>query len=562
MPDKPKLTQPSKPGRPRGHGGGIRGLSAVSSQPEGFGRFGRMFPELAPARFGPSLRDEQAVMWAIAQTMIKVDKGASLEEAEPLDENADIAAGYTYFGQFIDHDITFDPASSLDRDTDPNAVEDFRTPRFDLDSLYGRGPDDQPYLFNPNLTFKLGPNVAPMGSPKRFDVPRAPADTSGLFEPDKPEPARALIGDKRNDENTIVVQIHGLFLRFHNAFMAQTAKKTATRDALSPEPAFATARRKVRWHYQWLVIHDFVRRIVGPKTFAEVWNGGKPDLQFYCPKDATYPFMPVEFAVAAYRLGHSMVRPGYALNKKVRGGPNRIPIFSVAQDGTELDSLNGFRPLRTDWGIDWSFFLPDLPPPKVPSEKIFLLPQPSYRLDTLLVDPLKDLPDHAGRPEDRRSLPSLNLLRGIALGLPSGQAVARRMGCKPLTDDELWKSPGNLTKSDADQIAARHKAYTEYRHVLHKNAPLWFYIMREAELTGQRDVNIAKPGDKAELVKLGGWHLGPVGGRIIAEVFIGMLMADDQSYLVQHPKWQPEIQVHNPKQGFQLSDIVRFVDAA
>src|SRR5215475_2842440 len=139
--------------RPSGHGRTEATFGAVAYNPDGFGRFGRMFPELARARFGDSLPQEQQVMQAIAQTMIKKnDLGADIDEAEPADENPDIPAGYTYFGQFVDHDITFDPASDLDRDVDPDATEDFRTARLDLDSIYGRGPDDQPYLYNPDLT--------------------------------------------------------------------------------------------------------------------------------------------------------------------------------------------------------------------------------------------------------------------------------------------------------------------------------------------------------------------------------------------------------------------------
>lgn len=149
------------PQRPRGHGRVERGLDAVARQPEGFGRFGRMFPELAPARYGDTRQQEQKLMFEIAQTMIKVDKGALITEPEPIDENPDITAGYTYFGQFIDHDITFDTASDLDRDNDPGAVEDFRTARLDLDSIYGRGPTDQPYLYNSDFTIKLGVEKTP-----------------------------------------------------------------------------------------------------------------------------------------------------------------------------------------------------------------------------------------------------------------------------------------------------------------------------------------------------------------------------------------------------------------
>jgi len=261
----------SKAKRPQGHGRSERGLDAVAYQPEGFGRFGRMFPELARARFGDTLPQEQAIMNAIADTMIKrEDAGAPITEEEPADENPKIKAGYTYFGQFIDHDITFDPASDLDRDNDPNATQDFRTARLDLDSIYGRGPADQPYLYNPDLTIKLGFDKTPAylkGKKKLFDVQRAPRDESGEVDDEHQDCPRAIIGDKRNDENNIVVQIHQLWQRFHNKIMLDLARPSSEpgneRPGITGLAAFNTAQRKVRWHYQWVVLHDFVRRIVG-----------------------------------------------------------------------------------------------------------------------------------------------------------------------------------------------------------------------------------------------------------------------------------------------------------
>jgi Animal haem peroxidase len=567
--------------RPSGHGRAVRGLDAVAYHPEGFGRFGRMFPELARARFGDSLPQEQQVMQAIAQTMIKKnDTGADIDEAEPADENPDIPAGYTYFGQFVDHDITFDPASDLDRDNDPDATEDFRTARLDLDSIYGRGPDDQPYLYNPDLTIKLGPDQAPpyLQGKKRFDVQRAPKDMSGELSDGQQDSPRAVIGDKRNDENNIVVQIHALWQRFHNKIMFDLAKPTSSkgnaRPGLTGKGAFNTAQRLVRWHYQWVVIHDFVRRIVGDATFEAVYNEGKPDLQFYNPEAAAYPFMPVEFSVAAYRFGHSMVRPSYSLSAMiphmVAADPSkrlaRLPIFKAAFDPNAVDSLNGFRPLPLAWGIDWSFFLPidsTLPPDtqELPFSK-FVRPQHAYRIDTMLVDPLSDLPDlrNETRPE-RRSLPVLNLMRGIALGLPSGQAVARRMGIEPLTDQELWLDAGNST-DDAD-VDARAKVFEDHHEQLHENAPLWYYILREAELTAQVETTFEDDDGNQQTATLGGSRLGPVGGRIVAEVLIGLAAADSQSYLVQNPLWKPTVKDMSPEDAtFELADVVRYVDSS
>jgi hypothetical protein len=566
--------------RPPGHGRKERGLDAVAQQPEGFGRFGRMFPELARAQFGDSLAAEQKVMEEIGKTMIRSepDPGADIDEAEPADENPDIASGYTYFGQFVDHDITFDPASDLDRDNDPNATEDFRTARLDLDSVYGRGPADQPYLYNPDLTFKLGPDRTPgylkTAGKKRFDVQRAPLDESGEVKDEDQDCRRAMIGDKRNDENNIVVQIHGLWQRFHNRVMLDLAK--AVTDESNPRPgitglgAFNTAQRKVRWHYQWVVLHDFVPRMVGADTYNAVYKDGKLELLYYKPEAARYPFMPVEFAVAAYRFGHSMVRPSYSLSAEIphqkTNGLSRLAVFGVPFSCGDVKSLNGFRPLINSWGIDWSFFLPGidskLPPDtkELPFSK-FVRPQQSYRIDTLLVDPLGNLPDHRGEQnEARRSLPVLNLLRGVALGLPSGQAVARRMGLTPLTDQELWLDDGNLIEqADRDR---RRGVFEKFRAQLHENAPLWYYILREAELTCRVKTPFKDDDGKPQAPILGGNRLGPVGGRIVAEVLFGLVMADSQSYLVQNPKWKPTIKdMSDEKTKFEFADIVRYIDS-
>lgn len=570
----------AKTKRPQGHGRAERGLDAVAYQPEGFGRFGRMFPELARARFGDTLVQEQQVMQAIAETMIKKDAGADIDEPEAVDENAAIPAGYTYFGQFVDHDITFDPASDLDRDNDPGATEDFRTARLDLDSVYGRGPAEQPYLYNPDLTIKLGPDQAPQymkdAGKKRFDVQRSQLDLSGEVKPADQDCPRAMIGDKRNDENNIVVQIHALWQRFHNKIMVELAKPTTkkgdARDGITGLGAFNTAQRIVRWHYQWVVMHDFVRRMVGDATFESVYNHGKPDLQYYKPEAARYPFMPVEFSVAAYRFGHSMIRPSYSLSAAIPHQKTRqlkrLPIFDMPFSCGSVSSLNGFRPLPGEWGIDWSFFLPHvdckLPPDtkELPFSK-FVRPQPSYRLDTLLVDPLANLPDQRNEKNvARRSLPVLNLLRGVALGLPSGQAVARRMGIEPLTDKELWLDDGNLT--DKENSDARRKVFETHRAQLHENAPLWYYILREAELTDRVKTPFKDDDGKPQAPMLGGSRLGQVGGRIVAEVLIGLAVADKQSYLVQNPRWKPtatdkDMSAKNAR--YELADIVNYIDS-
>ena len=464
--------------------------------------------------------------------------------AEPEDENPTITAGFTYFGQFVDHDITFDPVSSLTAMNDPDALKDFRTPRLDLDSVYGRGKDDQPYLYQHADPLKLLLGVdrhPPSVTAPRPDLPRNAEDV-------------ALIGDPRNDENVIVGQLQSLFLRFHNRVVDHVVAAGTDDD-----DAFAEAQRLVRWHYQWLVVHEFLPRIVGDAMTAAVLPGtGPPHLEYYRPRNEA--FMPVEFSVAAYRFGHSMVRPSYSLSADVLKGTDpdkhRIPIFSAL--GGPRDNLRGFKPLPEPWGIDWGFFFDGLPRPPdldpatgapdqaAPSDPL-LVPQPSYRIDTVLVDPLKHLlgppvPAGPGVPATT-SLAERNLQRGRVLGLPSGQAVARRLGEIPLGDDVLWDH------EDAARRAARQAVYADFPEFLH-SAPLWFYVLREAEL--QRRAGVADP--------FGGHHLGPVGGRIVAEVLIGLLWNDHHSYLFQDPLWTPEPPIATVPGSFSFADLVTFTD--
>jgi hypothetical protein len=524
-----------------GHGRQLRGLDAAARSSVDSGRFGRLFRALPPANHSQDALHELALTMAAGEVDDK-----PITEAEPEDENPTIPAGFTYLGQFIDHDITFDPVSSLTAINDPDALKDFRTPRLDLDSVYGRGNADQPYLFERADNFKLllGPEQHPASvTAPRPDVPR---NSEGV----------ALTGDPRNDENLIVSQLQSLFLRFHNKVA------DVVRARVGPLATFQEVQRIVRWHYQWMIVHDFLPHIVGQDMVDRILTGPgvPPELELYRPKSEA--FMPVEFSVAAYRYGHSMVRPSYSLSADVLNGSDatkqRVPIFSDNPDGKA--NLNGFRPLPDGWGIDWAFFFRGLPAPpqqkadgspyQPAPDKPFLIPQPSYRIDTVLVDPLFTLPGDpvpAGpNGEPTRSLAERNLQRGRALDLPSGQAVARFLHIDPLADDVLWSHADN-------ERSAKRQAVLNAFPQFASNAPLWFYILREAEETHRTGID--------DSTGLGGHHLGDMGGRIVAEVLIGLLWNDHQSYLFQDPLWQPEAPMSMAAGEFTMADLVKFTDS-
>ncbi len=495
----------STPVRP--HGVGVRGANLSRSSLLFAGPFGRLFRALPPADFGIDDTHSLAALTVLAGQMTSVADPADPKDG-PDNEEGGMPAAYTYFGQFIDHDLTFDPASSLQRQNDPDALVDYRTPRFDLDNVYGRGPDDQPYLYEDGRRFILGtPLTGAAANPRARDLPRSQPAYSA-------DAKRAIIGDPRNDENVIVSQLQGLFHRFHN--------KIATDN---PSWDFARVQREVRFHYQWIVLNDFLPTIVSEPVLHHVVphlgkrsnvQRDKPNLEFYHPKHE--PFMPLEFSAAAYRFGHSMVRQGYRLSETV--GP--LAIFAA----NPVQALTGFRAFPSTWAIDWNLFM-DLQP-RDPDDTTRT--QLAYKMDTALVNPLGNLPPSVA--VNPNILAQRNLERGWRMRLPNGQSVARAMGLKPLPDSQILI--GKFTGDPADIIGPINTidpAFTE-------NCPLWTYVLAE---TVETDVTIkTTKGDK----KIATRKLGPVGGRIVTETFVGLLLGDSSSYVAQDPLWTPSLAVN------------------
>ena len=505
-----QATSPVVLRKPIGRHGELRGLESYARSDQVEGRFGRMFRTLRPAQF------DTAILHDLASEMTAEFEATPTPETQVDDEeNTGISAGYTYLGQFIDHDLTFDPVSSLQRQNDPDALEDFRTPRFDLDCVYGRGPSDQPYLYRSDGVKMLQGDVL-TGNPKDAKARGVPRNT-----PETGEPARAILGDPRNDENVIVSQLQASMLRFHNRIV----------DVLGSDN-FDEVQTTVRFHYQWVVLHDFLPTIVGVETLKEIFGTTKdgnvdytkdPKLRFYKPKKQAY--MPVEFSAAAYRFGHSMIRPIYRLSPTV----DRLPIFS-----TTSESLVGFRKFPTNWAIDWDlFFKPsDAPaPPALGKTRV----QPAYKPDSSVVNPLGSLPSSvASNPS---SLAERNLLRGWRMNLPSGQSVAKAMGFAVIPDEKL--KVGKATAADKN----KNKSITEVSSKFKDNAPLWFYVLAEAQ---QQFVQDDTP-----------IRLGPVGGRVVAEVIIGLMINDSHSYLRQDRNFTPRREFLSSNADFHTTDLLR-----
>jgi hypothetical protein len=514
------------------HSAILRGIAAPARDPGFQGRFGRLFPKLHPAGYGATEAEEQENLGHLAKAMVSPFDGP---KDAPDAEESGIPALYTYLGQFIDHDLTFDPDSSFQKQKDPEAKIDFRSPAFDLDNVYGRGPGDQPYMYNEDgRTFLLGDPITQGKPPGGRDLQRNGA-------------GRALIGDPRNDENAIVSQLQGLFQRFHNRMAAQ-----------NDQTSFQDIQKLVRHHYQYVVLNDFLPRIVSDSVLSQLKTNGAYDrakLKFYTAFDA--PFMPIEFSVAAYRLGHSMIRPGYRLNDAVL-----LPIFPLPPNETTgkpglPEGLTGFRRLISDWALDWGRFI-DIDkrgygvdvdnPNQTAQQKLdnFSRLQFAYRIDTALVDPLKNLPQSvADNPPP--SLALRNLQRGRQFGLPSGQAVADALGVAALKDSEILIGQGvdeNLPKGKPkipNIVDAAGKIFAG-------NCPLWTYVLAEA-IQNQTTVTIPVAENKQITTP----QLGPVGGRIVAEVFLGLMFADPGSYLRMEPNWTPQ-----GGKTYALKDFVQF----
>jgi Animal haem peroxidase len=395
--------------------------------------------------------------------------------------DSDIPAGFTYVGQFVDHDITLDVSSSLEQATDANTVHNMRTPALDLDSLYGRGPALDPFLYvfpstGPSSAIKLqlGTNTntgvgGPAGSTNMkvqtdFDVPR-------INNPLNPAAAShtAIIGDPRNDENLIVVQFHQTMLKFHNQVIDLLVLNGFTGDI------FIEAKRLVTHHYQSAVVHDFLKRICG-NAIDNAINTVSAAINS--------PFrMPVEFAVAAYRFGHSMVRGRYW----VSGAQPNATMAQVFQF-----CRNPNLPVFSNWVVDFNaFFTTGIPVP------VFNKARP---IDSVLTHELELLPGMSGL---MAVLATRNLRRGLALGLPSGQGMANSFGITPMTSVQLTQG---LPANEVALLQSNNK-------LLLKRTPLWYYVLREAAVLGA--------GNK----------LGPVGAKIVADTFARMLKRDGGSYL-------------------------------
>jgi len=572
-------------------------------------------------------------------------------EDQPTDpsSDSDIPAGYTLLGQFITHDLTFSTTPLGDKSTLPAGLSSSsdskqpseRSPQLDLDCLYERSPRlayTPPRDEDDTALMRYWRPKKP-GQPDdltRYGELKGPNDL--VSYPDE----RAIIGDIRNDDNVLISQLHLAFLKLHNQFVGYVRRK---RKDVPEERVFDEARRLCTWHYQWVIVNDYLPRIVGRKTVDSIlaWDSpGHPafDLRLYTERYIGPPAIPFEFSAAAFRFGHSMIRSHYRVN----AAGIEYPLFGASKD--DYRHLGGGRRLPAMLEIDWTRFFFERPPreetkdvsveelgalssasqpidvplPEEPvgesllklkaaaaeararAEKAEAMAEEAEakagqvrveagvagatvtaigsmayadearaqavkaraqavkaraqaveaqavvdleefskfpgvfarKIDSHLTQILATLPDIVIPPDDRSSTRSLalrDLERGVKLGLPSGQCVAREVQAKLKgtgMDDFPILSNADLGVGDIG--------------LNEDGAPLWFYLLKEAE--------ILVDGEK----------LGPVGGRIVAEVILGVLQSDEESY-VHDPEFRPVIESRARVGRLSMADLLRFAGA-
>ncbi|TCU30375.1 peroxidase family protein [Rhizobium laguerreae] len=521
--------------------------------------FGYFVPPLdAPENYLPNTAETLGELDELGEMMIDV---VATPTSEDPTEDSTLPPVFTYWGQFLDHELT----ARTDREgaissmvnahppvassTVESQFRNARSPRFDLDSVYGgsavgEGIDADVVkvisgLRHPTLKNKMrvgtavDPGPLPDNLDEHRDLPRYGQVQSSVREAAlrlaeaamTPEafqkfsdtlPQRAIIGDNRNDENLVVAQFHLSFLRFHNKAVDYLASHDTGWIA-----DFSSAQALTRLHYQWLIVEGYLKGVCDPVVVDRVVEDRASHFfKFRAEFDARRQntrlgnALPLEFSTAAYRFGHSMVRAFYDYNKNFgRPGTGFLKratlqlLFEFTGGGGRLDDE---KKLPKNWIIDWTRFTGADPHDAGDGEPARL----ARRIDTELAPPLHTLFKEGEDQADQqlkelfKNLARRNLRRGYNLRLPTGQALHKHL-----------KQIGAVQSSPIQDVSALFAAKPNLWNFLagtasrfHERTPLWFYILAEAEAAG-------------------GNRLGEVGSCLVASTFVGVLLADPDSAL-------------------------------
>lgn len=411
--------------------------------------FAKLFPELDPLE----LSDQQ--LWCYAERMMDWGRW-------DRSDSTTITNGLAIFSQFLAHDITFEAQSRLKGINEVGQLQNDRTVNLDLDCLYGQRTQDFFYDSSDTDKLLLGKCYTD-GTREWFDLQR---NAQG----------KAIIPDSRNDENIIVSRMQVLFIQFHNAMVDHLRIHDC------PPNIFKAARQQVLWHYHWLIIHEYLYKMMDRSIYNSLMKDG--------PKFFQWPWaLPLEFSGAAFRVGHSQCQDVNKINETTEKKLFDLGFFSTMEEYVDWRCLFDFGDGQVQF---------------------------ARRIDTQIGRSFSKLPFVKSKDRKERSLAFRNLRRGVSYGLQSGEDVAKRMGIEP--------------------IEVRETVRLDF-----PGTPLWFYILREAYLLGNE-----------------GNHLGPVGSQLLGEIFLTLMMHDDESYLKIHPRWQPSLG-RKPGQ-FDFVDLISFTE--
>jgi Animal haem peroxidase len=476
----------------------------------------------------PSHSDDD--LKALADSMVEFRK--------PADEAQDskIPAGYTYLGQFIDHDISLNSKGDrFNREQRPwekidvDKISNLRNPAFDLETIYGvEKSSDNGAISRDDLRDEQFPMKLRLG--------KTNGENSSIFNasirkpylrdlPRNPDSPIAMIVDKRNDSNLAVAQTQVAFIKFHNAIVSKLKGS-------DPIKLFNEAREIVIRFYQHIILNDFLPRIVKESVLIKV----KEEVlarknKFYRPKHEDDMFLPLEFSAAAFRTGHSMIRDSYNWNSVFVEEKSALlsQLMSLTGPG-KMDGNDSRTQLPSIWLINWNWFY-DINGSKHDKEFNF-----AKRLGTKISSGLKFLLPPVKREgivlpppieiEKVNSLAVLDLFRGRALGLPTGEEVANLI--KKETGAEIF---------DSDKINERLPE--TLRETFKDKTPLWFYLLAEAELEDSHT-------------------LGEVGSRIVAETFLKLLLESPYSIL-EKELTDDEKSLVEYKDVFWMSQMLQFI---
>ena len=446
-----------------------------------------MFPSLPAAQ-----HNEQALL-DLASHMVD-----DPEETPVNPPVVSLRSGALYFAQFVDHDLSLD-VTPLARAAavPPERRTNYRSPRLNLEPLYGEGPKLSPWLYHlpagappGHERFLLGKTTA--GRP--LDLPRTAA-------------GRPVLGDPRNEENLILAQLHVVLLSFHNRLIEALETGEIRHADIPGRNLFQKTRRLVEWHYQALILKELLKPLLPVGTLEDAIARGRRASR----SQAAAKFrIPVEFALAAFRFGHTMVRNEYTFHPGRRDVPLAALLNMHSQGEPPLTAL------PDDWVIEWANFFEGLDRYRSYAGWRQLDAMRSRGFDPNVAKALHSLPfptpldepaDPTSGPRFTTSLPAITLLRGYRSGLPSGQQVACYLKEARLTEAELTR---DLKPAMVDCLSSG--GFLDA-------TPLWFYILQEAAARGQKN------------------RFGPVGSRIIADTIISALMHDETSILRDGEGW-------------------------